>query len=91
MYNCDKIKRITILYASTSPGQYAGEEREILDEQQSKAICEEANQFQISIESLLKARSRKSIEAVVINTVLAPIVHTEKSGEHHESKAASAE
>ncbi|MEM0158851.1 MAG: hypothetical protein QW812_05010 [Thermoplasmataceae archaeon] len=84
MYNCDKIKRITILYAPSGPGQYAGEEREILDEQQSKAICEEANQFSISIEALLKARSRKKIEAIVINTILAPIVHGEKAVEHSE-------
>ena len=68
MYNCKKIKRITLIYSSTGPGTYAGDNTKVLDEDESKTICEEANEKNISIEMLLK--SRENIESVVINTVV---------------------
>ena len=68
MYDCSKIKRLTVLYTSSGPGTYAGERRKILGEEESFSICQEANRRQMSIEMLLK--SREHIEAVVINTVI---------------------
>ena len=68
MYDCSKIKRLTVLYTSKGPGTYAGEQRKVLGEAETASICEEANRRQISIEMLLK--SRENIEAVVINTVI---------------------
>lgn len=68
MYDCSKIKRLTVLYTSKGPGTYAGEQRKILGEEESFSICQEANRRQISIEMLLKERDH--VEAVVINTVI---------------------
>ena len=68
MYDCSKIKRLTVLYTSSGPGTYAGEQRKTLGEEDSFSICQEANRRQMSIEMLLK--SREHIEAVVINTVI---------------------
>lgn len=68
MYDCSKIKRLTVLYTSSGPGTYAGEQRKTLGEEDSFSICQEANRRQMSIEMLLK--SREHIEAVVINTII---------------------
>ena len=76
MYDCSKIKRLTVLYTSKGPGTYAGEQRKILGEEESASICQEANRRQISIEMLLK--SRENVEAVVINTVI-PFEHPVKA------------
>lgn len=77
MYNCKKIKRITLIYSSTGPGTYAGENTKVLGEEESKIICEEANEKNISIEMLLKAREK--IESVVINTIVPFPEHVPKS------------
>ncbi len=76
MYDCSKIKRLTVLYTSKGPGTYAGEQRKILGEEESASICQEANRRQISIEMLLK--SRENVEAVVINTII-PFEHPVKA------------
>lgn len=68
MYDCSKIKRLTVLYKSKGPGSYAGEQRKVLEAVESRAICEEANSREISIEMLLKAS--EDVQAVVINTVI---------------------
>lgn len=68
MYDCSKIKRLTIMYTSEGPGHYAGEKTKIIELEEARAICEEANRRGISIEMLLKAR--ESVQSVVINTVL---------------------
>lgn len=68
MYDCSKIKRLTIMYVSEGPGKYAGERSKVLGPEESMAICEEANSRKISIEMLLK--SRDPVQSVVINTVL---------------------
>ena len=68
MYDCSKINRLTIMYTSEGPGHYAGEKLKILENEEARAICEEANRLRISIEQVLK--SRESVESVVINTVL---------------------
>lgn len=73
MYKCSKINKITILYASSKPGTYAAEERDILGSESARAICEEANAEGISIEEFLKRRSARKIESVVINTTIAEI------------------
>jgi hypothetical protein len=80
MYKCSKINKITILYASTKPGTYAAEERDILGPESARAICEEANSEGISIEEFLKRRSAKRIESVVINTSIAEIKTVMKGG-----------
>lgn len=68
MYDCSKINRITVMYASQGPGTFAGDKRKILGPEESRAICEEANSRKISIEMLLKAREH--VESVVINTIV---------------------
>lgn len=68
MYDCSKIKRLTVLYTSKGPGSYAGEQRKVLEAVESRAICEEANSREISIEMLLK--EREDVAAVVINTII---------------------
>lgn len=88
MYDCSKIKRLTILYTSQGPGTYAGEQRKILGEEESRALCEEANSRQISIEMLLK--SREDIAAVVINTVI-PFQNPEKNDLQDSAKKAREE
>ena len=79
MYNCGKIQKITILYASTKPGTYSAEEMEVLRSDESRALCEEANSEGISIEELVKRRSKKQVESVVINTTIAEIKPLQKA------------
>ncbi len=81
MYNCGKIQQITILYASTRPGTYAAEERDVLGPDMSKALCEEANRQQISIEELIKRRTSRKVESVVINLPVAEIKPLKKAHE----------
>lgn len=88
MYDCSKIKRLTVLYTSKGPGTYAGEQRKILDEEESASICQEANRRQVSIEMLLK--SRGNVEAVVINTVI-PFEHHVKAVIQESAKKAKEE
>lgn len=73
MYKCSNINKITVLYASTKPGKYAAEERDVMTGETAQAICEEANAEGISIEEFLKRRSARKIESVVINTTIAEI------------------
>ncbi len=68
LYDCDKIHRLTIMYLASGPGTYAGDRVKILGPEESRAICQEANERGISIEKLLK--SREKIESVVINLVV---------------------
>lgn len=68
LYDCNKIHRITVMYLPAGPGQYAGDRVKVLGPEESRAICEEANSREISIEKLLK--SRENIESVVINLVV---------------------
>lgn len=68
MYDCSKINRITVMYASQGPGTYAGDKQKILGPDESRAICQEANSMNVSIEFLLK--SRENIETIVINTIV---------------------
>lgn len=84
MYDCSKIKRITILYSSSGPGKYAGDNRKILGPEESMALCEEANRAEISIEMLLK--SREKIESIVINTVI-PFPQPEETAADDAGKA----
>lgn len=84
MYDCSKINRITIMYTSQGPGTYAGEKRKILDSEECKAVCEEANRRGISIEMLLK--SREKIESVVINTIV-PFPRPESKGQQEKKPA----
>ena len=72
MYDCNKIKRLTVLYKSKGPGTYAGDQRKILTGDEVLSICQEANRRGISIEMLIK--EREPVEAVVINTVI-PFEH----------------
>lgn len=81
MYNCGKIQKITILYASTRPGNYAAEEREVLGPDESRALCEEANREQISIEELIKRRTSRKVESVVINLPIAEIKPIQRAHE----------
>ena len=83
MYDCSKIKRITVMYSSQGPGTYAGEKRKILGEEESFSICQEANSREISIEMLLK--SREKIESIVINTIV-PFTQPEKPAPAEEKK-----
>lgn len=68
MYDCSKINRITVMYASQGPGTYAGDKRKILGPEESRAICEEANSRGTSIEMVFK--SREDVEGVVINMIV---------------------
>ncbi len=88
MYDCSKINRLTIMYTSEGPGHYAGERMRVLDQDEARAICEEANRREISIEMLLKTRD--SVESVVINTVL-PFPSPEPAAKPEESKEDSTE
>lgn len=72
MYDCNKIKRLTVLYKSKGPGTYAGDQRKILTGDEVLSICQEANRRGISIEMLIK--EREPVEAVVINTII-PFEH----------------
>jgi hypothetical protein len=83
MYDCSKINRLTIMYTSEGPGHYAGEKTKILEKDDARAICEEANRLGISIEMVLK--SRESVESVVINTVL-PFPSPEPAAKPEEKK-----
>lgn len=77
LYDCDKIHRITIMYAASAPGQYAGDRIKIIGPEESRALCQEANEREISIEKLLK--SREKIESVVINLVVPFPEHVPKA------------
>jgi hypothetical protein len=68
LYDCDKIHRLTIMYLPSGPGSYAGDKVKVLGPEESRAICQEANERGISIEKLLK--SREKIESVVINLIV---------------------
>ncbi len=83
MYDCSKINRLTIMYTSEGPGHYAGEKMKILEQDEARAICEEANRLEVSIEKVLK--SRESVESVVINTVL-PFPSPEPAAKPEEKK-----
>jgi hypothetical protein len=74
MYDCSKITRITVLHKSQGPGRYAGEIREVIIGDDARAICEEANRREISIEQLMKMKGQ--VESVVINAIT-PIPGTE--------------
>ncbi len=92
LYDCSKIHRITIMYLPSGPGQYAGDRVKVLGPEESRAICEEANSREMSIEKLLK--SREKIESVVINLVVPFPEHVPKSPtsqEKHEAESAPAQ
>ncbi|MCW6169052.1 MAG: hypothetical protein LVQ96_03560 [Thermoplasmatales archaeon] len=88
MYDCSKINRLTVIYKSVGPGRYAGENREIIEGEDAKAICEEANRREVSIEHLMKLRS--DVESVVIN-MITPLPGTEDDtpGKRPEPRAES--
>ncbi len=88
MYDCSKIKRLTVLYKSKGPGTYAGDQRKILTGEDVLSICQEANRRDISIEMLLK--EREPIEAVVINTII-PFEHPVSDEIQESAKKAKAE
>jgi hypothetical protein len=92
LYDCNKIHRITIMYLPSGPGQYAGDRIKVLGPEESRAVCEEANSREISIEKLLK--SREKIESVVINLVVPFPEHVPKSPavqQKHEADAVTAQ
>ncbi|GGM76236.1 hypothetical protein GCM10007108_12770 [Thermogymnomonas acidicola] len=64
-YDCSKIRKITVIYAGSGPGSFAGEKYKVIEGRDAQGICEVANQLGISIEQLLKRREK--VEAVVIN------------------------
>lgn len=86
MYDCSKINRITVMYASQGPGSYAGDKVKILGPEESHAICEEANSRKISIEMVLK--SRENIETVVLNLI---VPFPQEPGQSAEEKTEGAE
>ncbi|MCL4444343.1 MAG: hypothetical protein M1468_03230 [Candidatus Thermoplasmatota archaeon] len=67
MYDCSKIHKITVQYASEGPGKYAADSWKILTEEESRAICQIANDSDRSIEAVIKAHSAKPVRSIVIN------------------------
>jgi len=67
MYDCSKIHKITIQYTSEGPGKYAADSWKIITEEESRALCQIANDSDRSIEAVIKTHSEKPVRSIVIN------------------------
>lgn len=67
MYDCSKIHKITIQYASEGPGKYAADSWKVLTEEESRAFCQIANDSHKSVEFVIKTHSSKPVRSIVIN------------------------
>ncbi|MEM0155544.1 MAG: hypothetical protein QW597_02935 [Thermoplasmataceae archaeon] len=68
MYDCSKIHKITIQFAAEGPGKYAADSWKVLSEEESRAICQIANDTGKSIEYIIKSHNEKKVRSIVINT-----------------------